>query len=170
MLMGYQHILTLIHFSQLLLPYSERLFIISRGDFPNHVNFLIDGVAIGLRDYEDGKDYNYFQVDKTNANIGLLEVLSRKKKYIATITSLTKVIQVRVDSAIVYELIMSDTSLLRRCTVSNDFEKSVNLKWELGYNIIDPVLVPIWSTLHRLHNSPVQKRIQTPPFFIQKSL
>lgn len=91
--------------------------IVSRGDFPHHVYFLIEGVAIGLRDYEDGKDYNYFQVDKTNGNIGLLEVLSRKKKYIASITSLTKVTLVRVDSAIVYELIMSNTSLLRRCTV-----------------------------------------------------
>lgn len=99
------------------LVYEPDSTIISRGDFPQYVYFLIDGVAIGLRDYEDGRDYSYFQVDKTNGNIGLLEVLSRKHKYIATITSLTKVTLIRIDSATVYELIMSNTSLLRRCSV-----------------------------------------------------
>ncbi len=91
--------------------------IVSRGDFPQHVYFLIDGVATGLRDYEDGRDYSYFQVDKTNGNIGLLEVLARKHTYIATITSLTKVTAIRVESAIIYELIMSNAVLLRRCSV-----------------------------------------------------
>ena len=46
---------------------------------------------MGLRDYEDGSDYSYFQVDKTNGNIGLLEIMSRREQYIATITCLTKV-------------------------------------------------------------------------------
>lgn len=91
--------------------------IVSRGDFPTHVYFIKEGVATGLRDYEDGKDYNYFQVDQTNGNIGLLEVISRREKYIATITCLTKVTLIKVDSAMVYQLIMSDISLLRRCSV-----------------------------------------------------
>ncbi|WP_088052559.1 Crp/Fnr family transcriptional regulator [Virgibacillus dakarensis] len=91
--------------------------IISRGEFPNNVYFMKEGIAIGLRDYEDGRDYSYFQVDKTNGNIGLLEVLSRKEQYIATITCLTEVTVLRVDSAFVYQLIMSNLSLLRRCSV-----------------------------------------------------
>lgn len=91
--------------------------IISRGDFPDYVYFIKAGTAIGLRDYEDGSDYNYFQVDKTNGNMGLLEILSRREQYIATITCLTKVTAVRIDSALIYRLIMSDLSLLRRCSV-----------------------------------------------------
>ncbi|MEC1376835.1 Crp/Fnr family transcriptional regulator [Heyndrickxia oleronia] len=91
--------------------------IISRGDFPNYVYFIKDGIAMGLRDYEDGSDYSYFQVDKTNGNIGLLEIMSRREQYIATITCLTKVTAVRIESALVYQLIMSDISLLRRCSV-----------------------------------------------------
>lgn len=91
--------------------------IIYRGDFPNYVYFVKEGVAIGLRDYEDGSEYNYFRVDKTNGNIGLLEIMSRKEQYIATITCLTKVTAVRIDSSLVYQLIMSDISLLRRCSV-----------------------------------------------------
>lgn len=91
--------------------------IISRGDFPDNVYFIKEGIAVGLRNYEDGRDYSYFQVDKTNGNIGLLEVLSRKEQYIATITCLTEVTAVRIDSAFVYELIMSNLSLLRRCSV-----------------------------------------------------
>ena len=88
-----------------------------RGDFPSHVYFLKEGIAIGLRDYEDGSDYNYFQVDEKNGNIGLLEVMSRKEQYVATITCLTEVTAVRVDSALIYQLIMSNISLLRRCSV-----------------------------------------------------
>jgi len=99
------------------LKYDPNTVIISRGDFPQYVYFLVDGIALGLRDYEDGKDYSYFQVDKLNGNIGLLEVLARKDKYVATITSLTKVELIRIDSTIVYEQIMSDLSLLRRCSV-----------------------------------------------------
>ncbi len=90
--------------------------IISRGDFLNDVYFIKEVIAVGLRDYEDGSDYSYFQVDKTNGNIGLLEVLSRKEQYIATITCITEVTAVRLDSAFVYQLIMSNLSL-RRCTV-----------------------------------------------------
>lgn len=58
-----------------------------------------------------------FRWSKTNGNIGLLEVISRREKYIATITCLTKVTLIKVDSAMVYQLIMSDISLLRRCSV-----------------------------------------------------
>src|SRR5699024_6997384 len=90
--------------------------IVSRGDFPQYVYFVIDGIAVGLRDYEDGRDYSYFQVDKLNGNIGLLEVLARKDKYIATITSMTKIQLMRVHASVVYEKIMTDISLLRRCS------------------------------------------------------
>lgn len=91
--------------------------IIYRGDFPNYVYFVKEGIAIGLRDYEDGSDYNYFRLDKTNGNIGLLEIMSRREQYVATISCLTKVTAVRIESSLVYQLIMSNISLLRRCSV-----------------------------------------------------
>lgn len=97
--------------------YEPNSVIISRGDFPNYVYFVKKGIAVGLRDYEDGNEYYYFQVDKTNGNIGLLEIMSRRERYIATITCLTKVTAVRIESALVYQLIMSNISLLRRCSM-----------------------------------------------------
>ncbi|WP_159721261.1 Crp/Fnr family transcriptional regulator [Enterococcus sp. CSURQ0835] len=87
--------------------------IVTRGDFPTDIYFLLSGVAVGTRDYEDGNEYDYFQLDKANGSIGLLEILAQKETIIATVTCLTKVDAVRVPAAVVYDWIMNDLELLR---------------------------------------------------------
>lgn len=88
--------------------------IIEKGDFPNAIYFIIKGLAVGQRSFEDGNEYNYFRVDKTNGNIGLLEILSRKEMYVASIRCISEVHLVRVDSAIIYKLLMNNLTLLRK--------------------------------------------------------
>ncbi|MBM6949228.1 Crp/Fnr family transcriptional regulator [Mordavella massiliensis] len=90
--------------------------IVSRGEFPGSIYFILDGVAAGVREYADGNEYSYFQLDRQNGNIGLLEIFARKESYIATIVSITRVEMVRIDAALIYEAAMQDVSLLRRCT------------------------------------------------------
>lgn len=87
--------------------------IVMRGDFPAYIYFICSGVAIGIRDYEDGSEYDYFQLDETNGSVGLLETLAQKEEIIATITCLTEVTALRVPSATVYQWIMQDLELLR---------------------------------------------------------
>lgn len=87
--------------------------IVMRGDFPEYIYFIRSGIAVGIRDYEDGSEYDYFQLDETNGSVGLLEVLAQKEEIIATITCLTDVEVVRVPSATVYQWIMEDLELLR---------------------------------------------------------
>lgn len=87
--------------------------IVMRGEFPKYIFFICSGVAVGIRDYEDGSEYDYFQLDKTNGSVGLLETLAQKEEIIATITCLTEVEVVRVPSATVYQWIMQDLDLLR---------------------------------------------------------
>lgn len=116
--------------------------IIFRGDFPTNVYFLKKGLATGLRDYEDGSDYNYFQIDESDGNIGLLEVMARKEQYIATITCVTEVTVIKVDSALIYQLIMSSPSLLRRCSVllaEDLYNRSGNDGLFYKYNGLDRV-------------------------------
>ncbi|MDM8214296.1 Crp/Fnr family transcriptional regulator [Enterococcus hirae] len=87
--------------------------IVYRGDFPENIYFIVAGTAVGIRDYEDGNEYDYFQLDKTNGSIGLLEVLAQKDEIIATITCLTEVKAYKVPADIVFEWIMNDIELLR---------------------------------------------------------
>lgn len=98
-----------------LLEFAPKSLIVSRGEFPKYIYFIESGTAIGIRDYANGNEYNYFQVDKNNGNIGLLEVLARKEKYIATLMCITEVKALRVEAAFVYDFIMSDITMLRRC-------------------------------------------------------
>lgn len=87
--------------------------IVLRGDFPEYIYFIRSGVAVGIRNYEDGSEYDYFQLDETNGSIGLLETLAQKEEIIATVTCVTEVEVVRVPSATVYQWIMQDLELLR---------------------------------------------------------
>lgn len=98
-----------------LLEFSPKSLIVSRGEFPKYIYFIYSGIATGIRDYEDGNEYNYFQIDKSNGSIGLLEVLARKEQYVANIKCMTDVKAIRIESAFVYDLIMSDITMLRRC-------------------------------------------------------
>ena len=87
--------------------------IVNRGSSPNYIFFIKKGKVLGQRDYSDGNEFNYFQIDEKNGSIGLLEVLSRKEKYVATITCLSDVEIIRVPSDIVYRTIMNNSELLQ---------------------------------------------------------
>ena len=91
-----------------------RCMIVSRGEFPHWIYFILEGTVTGIREYADGNEYSYFQLDKQNGSIGLLEILARKDRYIATIVSTTKVKLLRIEAEVIYEAIMEDKSLLRR--------------------------------------------------------
>lgn len=97
------------------LVYSPKEFIISQGEFPRYIFFIIEGIALGTRNYSDGNEYNYFQIDKDNGNIGLLELFARKSAYVATVISMTEVKAVRMESALVYDYVMNHMDMLRRC-------------------------------------------------------
>lgn len=90
--------------------------IVERGAFPEYVYFILAGSVIGARHYEDGNEYDYFQLDSSNASIGLLEVLAQREKIIATILCTTNVKTIRIPSEVVYEWVMQDIHLLRLST------------------------------------------------------
>lgn len=89
--------------------------IVSQGEELKNIYFIQSGEAIGKRDYSDGKEYKYFGIDKRKGCIGLLELLARHESFVATIISLSEVTIISIDAAAVYEYIMSDISILRRC-------------------------------------------------------
>jgi len=89
--------------------------IVSSGEFPRYLYFIKSGKTVGSRNYADGNEYNYFQLDQHNGSIGLLEILAQKDKYIATIMCVTKVEALRIESEIIYEYIMDNQEILRRC-------------------------------------------------------
>lgn len=91
--------------------------IVSRGDLVEYIYFIRSGKAIGTRDYADGNEYNYFQVDQSDGNIGVLEILAKKRKYVATIMSYTEVETIRIKSTIIYEHIMKNEAVLRQCII-----------------------------------------------------
>jgi len=89
--------------------------IVTRGEFPEYLYFIKSGTALGTKNYIDGNEYNYFQIDKNNGNIGLLEVFARKDAYVATIMSVTEVVALRIEAAIIYDYIMNNSEMLHRC-------------------------------------------------------
>ncbi len=107
------------------ITYPPNTNIVTKGEFPEYLYFIKSGTALGTKSYVDGNEYNYFQIDKNNGNIGLLEVFARKNSYIATIKSITEVIALRVESAIIYNYIMNNLEMLHRCItlVSEDLYK-----------------------------------------------
>lgn len=89
--------------------------VVSRGEFPTYLYFIKSGRTVGSRDYADGNEYSYFQLDHRNGNIGLIEILAKKDKYIATVKSVTEMEALRIESEIVYRYIMENPEMLRRC-------------------------------------------------------
>ncbi|WP_312432543.1 Crp/Fnr family transcriptional regulator [Lacrimispora sp.] len=108
-----------------LITYAPKQFIVSQGEFPQYIYFIIEGIALGTRNYSDGNEYNYFQIDKNNGSIGLLELFARKDAYVATIISMTEVKAVRMESVAIYAYVMNHIDMLRRCLtlVSDDLYK-----------------------------------------------
>lgn len=87
--------------------------IVSRGEYPDNIYFILEGTVAGIREYSTGNIYDYFRLDNSNGSIGLLEIIAKRKKYIATIVAITKVTILRIDSALIYQTIMEDINLLR---------------------------------------------------------
>lgn len=87
--------------------------IVSRGEYPDSIYFILEGTVAGIREYSTGNIYDYFRLDNSNGSIGLLEIIAKRKKYIATIVAITKVTILRIDSALIYQTIMEDINLLR---------------------------------------------------------
>lgn len=108
------------------LKYEAGDILVEGGEFPSDVLFIKEGIGRGKRAYEDGNEYVYFQVDQSNGNLGLLEVLGRREAYISTVTCLTDVTAIKMPAYLIYEKIMGSQTLLRRCTVllSQDLYKT----------------------------------------------
>lgn len=105
--------------------FQPKQFIVSRGEFPKYMYFILSGTALGIRNYSDGSEYSYFQIDSNNGNVGLLEVFSRQDSYVATIISTTEVVALRIESTIIYDYVMQDMEMMRRCLtlVASDLYK-----------------------------------------------
>lgn len=102
--------------------YEPKAIITLAGDSPTYIYFLESGTAQGLKMDDSGNCYHYFVIRKKEGSIGLLEVLSHERAYIATIIAMTPISVLRVESALVYKYIMDDINLLRCClhSVSHD--------------------------------------------------
>lgn len=118
-----------------IIRFSPGSLIVNRGDMPNYIYFIQSGVVAGMREYENGNEYNYFRLDHANGSIGLLELLAQETSYVASIVCLTEVTAARIDAAAVYDTIMQDVELLRRCTalLASDLYKRSNSDGALYY-------------------------------------
>lgn len=95
--------------------YSKDNIIVTKGDYPEYILFIYSGIVIGSKEFENGNKYRYFQLDKTNGSIGLLEILAKKEEYVSTITALTNVKVLKIPSNLILEIVMEDKILLRKC-------------------------------------------------------
>ncbi len=103
--------------------------IINQGDFPLHIFFIIEGIAFGTRNYNDGNNYRYFTLTPSTGSIGLLEVVAHKPRAVATVIAATDMKMLKLDSAVAYEYITNHTEMLRRCAyiVADDlYQRSGN--------------------------------------------
>ncbi len=105
--------------------YKPNSVMVSKGEFPANIYFILEGNVAGVREYSNGNVYSYFRLDEKNGSIGLLEILAKQEEYIATIVTVTEVKALRIDSAVVYRAIMEDIGFLRKCSnmLSDDLYK-----------------------------------------------
>lgn len=105
--------------------YKPNSVMVSKGEFPANIYFILEGNVAGVREYSNGNVYSYFRLDEKNGSIGLLEILAKQEEYIATIVTVTEVKALRIDSAVVYRAIMEDIRFLRKCSnmLSDDLYK-----------------------------------------------
>jgi CRP-like cAMP-binding protein len=96
--------------------------VVEEGNTPEFVYFIVKGVVVGRRTYKDGNEFRYFEADNQIGNIGLLEVLACKNKYVASVECLTDVSLIKVPASMIYAKIMENPILLRKCVslLAND--------------------------------------------------
>lgn len=97
------------------IEYEKNSILVSRGERPDYIYFIQEGMVAGIREYANGNTYSYFQLNSTNGSVGLLEILAGKDAYIATLNTVTRVKALRIDASLVYQTIMEDKELLRQC-------------------------------------------------------
>ena len=98
-----------------LVEYEKNSILVSRGERPDYIYFIQEGMVAGIREYANGNTYSYFQLNSTNGSVGLLEILAGKEHYIATLSTITRVKALRINAALVYQTIMEENELLRKC-------------------------------------------------------
>lgn len=98
-----------------LVEYEKNSILVSRGERPDYIYFIQEGMVAGIREYANGSTYSYFQLNSTNGSVGLLEILAGKEHYIATLSTITRVKALRINAALVYQTIMEENELLRKC-------------------------------------------------------
>ena len=118
--------------------YAPNDVVVNEGDLLEYIYFIESGVVDGVKRYENGKEFQYFKLDKVNGAIGLLELFSRQRTIIATIVASTKVTMLRVSAAELYACVMEDAALLRKYTyhiakdLYNDSGKNGQLFYKSG--------------------------------------
>lgn len=100
-----------------IITYEPKQVIIYRGGLAQYIYFIKSGIVIGSKNYSDGNEYNFFQADSIGGNLGLLELFACEEKYSATITCVTEVTVIRIDAKIIYDYVMNDLEMLRRCAI-----------------------------------------------------
>ena len=129
--------------------------IISQGDFPRYIYFIMEGIAFGTRNYNDGNNYRYFTLTPSTGSIGLLEVVAHKPRAVATVIAATDMKMLKLDSAIAYEYITNHTEMLRRCAyiVADDlYQRSGNdgfLYYKRGLDRVRYYLVQYYLMHHQ---------------------
>ncbi|CAI3269582.1 Crp/Fnr family transcriptional regulator [Enterococcus cecorum] len=98
-----------------ILTFTPKSTVCLRGSFPEYIYFVLSGEAVGLREYVNGQEYSYFQLNAENGVVGLLEVLAHKKHHIATVVAKTELQVLRLPSSTVYRSLQNDLPLLRKC-------------------------------------------------------
>lgn len=120
------------------IAYAPGEVIVSEGDVIEYIYFIESGIVDGMKQFESGKDYQYFKLDKVNGAIGLLELFSRQKIIIATIVAKTEVSILRADAAELYASVMDDPALLKKYAyhiavdLYNDSGKNGHLFYQSG--------------------------------------
>lgn len=97
------------------LTYAPGDTIIQGGDCIRFIHLIESGIADGMKQFENGKDYQYFKLDKTNGAIGLFELFSHRQLAVATVVAKTAVDVLRIDAAQFYIHIVENQSILLRC-------------------------------------------------------
>lgn len=93
--------------------YEPESTIVLMGDEVKHIYFIKSGMVKGIRQFENGNDFQYFECTRENGYVGLLEVLAHKERYAATLIAKTKVEMLQLDIASAYEYIQNNVSVLR---------------------------------------------------------
>lgn len=93
--------------------YEPESVILFMGDQVEHVYFIKSGVVKGIRQFDNGNDFQYFECTRKNGYVGLLELLAHKDRYAATLIAKTKVEMLQLDIASAYEYIQNNVSALR---------------------------------------------------------